>query len=141
MCIGGRPAAARDRDSAEQQTALQVGSTSHCAWAGPLAAPAIPLQPHPLRQIQWETQIPASESGDAGGPKDKGMELLHRPPGLSLWPVSPLQLSAPALHFRCSYKRGRPWSSRGTETVLCLPAKSAEVPAQNAARRASPTRH
>lgn len=80
----------------------KIGSTFHCRQAGPLAAPTFllpPTSPTHYDKYKWETQIPALESGDAGGHRDKGMEILHRAPGLSLWLVLPLLLVHQAGHF------------------------------------------
>lgn len=63
-----------------------------------LAAPAFllpPTGPTHYDKYKRKTQIPASDSGDAGRHKDKGMELLHRAPALSLWLVLPLLHKAP----------------------------------------------
>ena len=118
-------------------------SITHGGNAGPLAAPDLPLPPTSPDHYDtenWETQIPASGSGDAGGHKDKGMELLHRAPELSLELVVSLLLSAPDPAFQMLLQK-RLLLERRELRDCPLPASLSqpELPAPHPAKTANPT--
>lgn len=115
-----------------RQGTQQLNGSAHPLPAGG-QSPHLPgSQPRPLGQIQEGN--PQYLPGDAGGPKEKGMELLHRVPGLFLWLEPPLLLSAPGPACQEPPQRGPQ-----RRQVRCLRAKSAEVPGSEPWRSASPS--
>lgn len=116
-------------------------SITHGGNARPLAAPDLPLPPTSPDHYDtenWETQIPASGSGDAGGHKDKGMELLHRAPELSLELVLPLLLSAPDPAFQVLLQEAAPGAPGAQRLPFARQLKSAGVACLASGRRATP---
>lgn len=125
----------------QEEGGLQLGmgtalsSQQLSRWARPITADRrghslhLPFLYSPTHydKHEWETQIPASKSGDAGGHKGKGKELLHRAPGLSLGLVSPLLLSAPGPAFQALLrKRQLQERPKLRQPLAC--EQSAEVP-------------
>ena len=96
------------------------------------------LPSHPPIKKNWETQIPASGSAAAGWHKDKGMELLHRAPELSLWLALPLLLRAPGRALQVLLQKKLPWSSGSSKTALCPRAKSAGLSSSESGQENEP---
>lgn len=135
---GERRTLARFGHSFQQQAAPQDGSpycgisrATRCTWLS-----STPTSPTHYDTQNWQTQIPASVSGDAGGHKHKGMERLHRAPACrSGCCCCRYCLVYHTLHFGCFYKRSRSWTAR---IALCLLARSAEISSSESSQDREP---
>ena len=86
----------------------------------------------------WETQIPASGSGDAGRQKTRGCSCYTGPQSCRCGWCCRYCLGHQAAHCRYFYKRGCSWSSGSSKTALCPRAKSAGVASSESGQEREP---